>query len=102
MLLSIEFNKEECELEVLRVERPSIEVLSYMTSAISREGFLGVRHAASLTVSKSPFSRYPRFEPAKTQSNERMKATREKSRGTIAVIRIAAGVSYELSEFSKL
>ena len=55
-----------------------------------------VKHAASLTVSKSPFSRYPRFEPAKTQSKERMKATREKSRGTIAVIRIATEVNCEL------
>lgn len=55
-----------------------------------------VRHAAILTVSKSPFSRYPRFEPAKTQSNERMKAIREKSRGTTAVIRIAADVNCRL------
>lgn len=37
MLLSIEFSNEECELEVLRVKRPSIEVLSYMTGFISYE-----------------------------------------------------------------
>lgn len=95
MLLSIEFSNEECELEVLRVERPSIEVLSYMTSAVSCGGILSKTCSQCLTVSKSPFSRYPRFEPAKTQSNERMKATRDKSRGTTAVIRIAAEMSCE-------
>lgn len=36
------------------------------------------------TVTMSAFSRYPRFEPAKTQRRERMNAVREKRRGRVA------------------
>ena len=63
MLLPIELRREECDSDVFSVRRPSIDVLR---------------------VSRSAFSKYPRFEPAKTQSSARTKATKEKSRGTNA------------------
>jgi len=49
-------------------------------------------------VRRSAFSRYPVFEPAKTQRSERMKATREKRRGMTAKGRI---VSVELTMVRK-
>ena len=36
------------------------------------------------TVTMSAFSRYPRFEPAKTQRRERMNVVKAKRRGRIA------------------
>lgn len=93
MLLSMEVSNEECELEVFTVRRPSMDVLSYIGIMISfpfaQEGSRG------LTVRRSPFSRYPRFDPAKTQSKERINATRDKRRGTTAVGRIAVRCDLE-------
>lgn len=73
------------------MRRPSIDVLSYTDNTIS---YLRLWEAfvAGLTVSRSALSRYPRLEPAKTHNNERIKATKAKSRGTTAVIRIAVDV----------
>jgi len=41
-------------------------------------------------VRRSAFSKYPVFEPAKTQRSERIKATREKRSGTTAKGRIVS------------
>ena len=56
----MEFRIDDEDLDVLKVVRPSIEVLSYIDiSGVRRKGIITKR----LTVNKSASSRYPRFEP---------------------------------------
>ena len=56
--------------------------MSHFSVAIKKEKTLGI-----LTVNRFALSKYPVFEPAKMQSIERMKAVRERIRGTSAVRR---------------
>ncbi len=73
-------------LDVSRVVRPSIEVLSYIdVSNVRRKGVITKR----LTVNKSAFSRYPRFEPlhefrVSLRSSQNSKLTAELSGGRLS------------------
>ena len=67
MVDSMELRILEDDLEVLKVDWPSMLVF---------------------TVRRLAFSKYPGLLPAKTQSNERIKETRVKTIGTMAMGRI--------------
>lgn len=71
----------------LSVERPNIDVFSYDMVLASERGFH--QYQLRLTVRRSAPSKKFGFEPAKTHSRARMKATREKRRGANAKGRIA-------------